>query len=53
MATDDLNRMYEESQLQPPSTYVPVGHSSALEALRGELSPYSCISLDVLVVEFP
>ena len=38
MAPADLNRIYEESRLQPPSSYVPCSsNSSTLDALRGAL----------------
>ncbi len=35
MASDDLNRIYEESQLEHPSTYTPSSSSHTLDALRG------------------
>jgi len=35
MSPADLSRIYEESRLQPPSTYVPSSSSSTLDAVRG------------------
>lgn len=35
MASDDLNRIYEESHLEHPSTYTPSSSSHTLDALRG------------------